>query len=157
MASSDSGVMRAAKRYMRSRQLQKLSWASARYSVRPAKARWKACECRLGMPGSTGPGARGALPGGASACTASRRPADRKSTRLNSSHTVISYAVFCLKKKEQTPELQSHSDLVCRILLAIKTVPLDVDRLSAHRPLPSSTRRRTTLRQHGPCRLCVLY
>src|SRR5438034_2468389 len=25
-------------------------------------------------------------------------PADRKSTRLNSSHTVISYAVFCLKK-----------------------------------------------------------
>src|SRR5436190_18714637 len=34
-----------------------------------------------------------------------RRPAlaelsDRKSTRLNSSHTVISYAVFCLKKKK---------------------------------------------------------
>src|ERR1022692_4743412 len=29
---------------------------------------------------------------------------DRKSTRLNSSHLVISYAVFCLKKKEhQTP------------------------------------------------------
>src|SRR5436190_15832833 len=29
-----------------------------------------------------------------------RRPQDRKSTRLNSSHTVISYAVFCLKKKK---------------------------------------------------------
>src|SRR5436190_4713417 len=28
-----------------------------------------------------------------------RRDRDRKSTRLNSSHTVISYAVFCLKKK----------------------------------------------------------
>src|SRR5436305_5239338 len=28
-----------------------------------------------------------------------RRPADRKSTRLNSSHVRISYAVFCLKKK----------------------------------------------------------
>src|SRR5438132_3861789 len=28
------------------------------------------------------------------------QPEDRKSTRLNSSHTVISYAVFCLKKKE---------------------------------------------------------
>src|SRR5438034_2022629 len=27
---------------------------------------------------------------------------DRKSTRLNSSHTVISYAVFCLKKKNET-------------------------------------------------------
>src|SRR5215204_7419105 len=34
-----------------------------------------------------------------------RQPAsagrDRKSTRLNSSHTVISYAVFCLKKKKK--------------------------------------------------------
>src|SRR5438034_10140345 len=28
-------------------------------------------------------------------------PEDRKSTRLNSSHTVISYAVFCLKKKKK--------------------------------------------------------
>src|SRR2546426_3610161 len=28
-------------------------------------------------------------------------PADRKSTRLNSSHLVISYAVFCLKKKKK--------------------------------------------------------
>ena len=30
--------------------------------------------------------------------------ADRKSTRLNSSHTVISYAVFCLKKKKKKKE-----------------------------------------------------
>src|SRR5947207_9725096 len=30
---------------------------------------------------------------------------DRKSTRLNSSHTVISYAVFCLKKKKDEREL----------------------------------------------------
>src|SRR2546426_5814580 len=30
-----------------------------------------------------------------------RRCADRKSTRLNSSHLVISYAVFCLKKKKK--------------------------------------------------------
>src|SRR5256885_14243426 len=32
---------------------------------------------------------------------AQQRLADRKSTRLNSSHLVISYAVFCLKKKKQ--------------------------------------------------------
>src|SRR5947207_12613809 len=33
---------------------------------------------------------------------------DRKSTRLNSSHTVISYAVFCLKKKKQrTAEIKT--------------------------------------------------
>src|SRR3712207_8706511 len=31
---------------------------------------------------------------------------DRKSTRLNSSHANISYAVFCLKKKKHTPEHQ---------------------------------------------------
>src|SRR5438034_7743134 len=30
---------------------------------------------------------------------------DRKSTRLNSSHTVISYAVFCLKKKKRKSKL----------------------------------------------------
>src|SRR2546429_4113363 len=31
------------------------------------------------------------------------RPGDRKSTRLNSSHGYISYAVFCLKKKKIQP------------------------------------------------------
>src|SRR5437588_6093742 len=31
---------------------------------------------------------------------------DRKSTRLNSSHTVISYAVFCLKKKKKKQRRQ---------------------------------------------------
>src|SRR5256885_7946567 len=34
-------------------------------------------------------------------CGWARRNGDRKSTRLNSSHLVISYAVFCLKKKKQ--------------------------------------------------------
>src|SRR5206468_6309436 len=32
-------------------------------------------------------------------------PRDRKSTRLNSSHDQISYAVFCLKKKKKTKPL----------------------------------------------------
>src|SRR5215216_7563869 len=35
------------------------------------------------------------------------RRADRKSTRLNSSHQIISYAVFCLKKKKTTPKTQA--------------------------------------------------
>src|SRR5256885_12169951 len=34
--------------------------------------------------------------------------ADRKSTRLNSSHLVISYAVFCLKKKKQSTYTASY-------------------------------------------------
>src|SRR5258705_1062606 len=42
---------------------------------------------------------------------------DRKSTRLNSSHLGISYAVFCLKKKKHTSELQSLRHTVCRLLL----------------------------------------
>src|SRR5574341_2276507 len=33
----------------------------------------------------------------------SRDRSDRKSTRLNSSHQLTSYAVFCLKKKKRTP------------------------------------------------------
>src|SRR5256885_11223961 len=38
---------------------------------------------------------------------------DRKSTRLNSSHLVISYAVFCLKKKKkQQPVYEVYSDLL---------------------------------------------
>src|SRR5258708_26984659 len=45
---------------------------------------------------------------------------DRKSTRLNSSHQIISYAVFCLKKKKHTSELQSPDHLVCRLLLEKK-------------------------------------
>src|SRR5260221_5105659 len=33
---------------------------------------------------------------------------------------VQTYAVFCLRSEEHTSELQSHSDLVCRLLLEIK-------------------------------------
>src|SRR5256885_11912879 len=44
-----------------------------------------------GMPGSAMQEAGGAI---------APEPTDRKSTRLNSSHLVISYAVFCLKKKQ---------------------------------------------------------
>src|SRR5260221_6869474 len=33
---------------------------------------------------------------------------DRKSTRLNSSHTVISYAVFCLEKKNDKQSISAH-------------------------------------------------
>src|SRR5205807_9590611 len=38
-------------------------------------------------------------------CKTDHGNADRKSTRLNSSHLVISYAVFCLKKKKKKNEI----------------------------------------------------
>src|SRR2546422_2622770 len=57
-----------------------------------------------GQPADTG----GHHPGG---------PRDRKSTRLNSSHGYISYAVFCLKKKKKNDELiKSATDSVINML-----------------------------------------
>src|SRR5256885_12483452 len=50
---------------------------------------------------------------------------DRKSTRLNSSHLVISYAVFCLKKKKQiglTLEAELYENLY-RLSMASITTP----------------------------------
>src|SRR5207249_11903007 len=55
------------------------------------------------------------------AATSWRRPGDRKSTRLNSSHVSISYAVFCLKKKKLC---YTHYESVP--LATIKKVMLDL-------------------------------
>src|SRR5688500_19554729 len=56
---------------------------------------WDGCRTRRQASGA-------ARRGGAEARVPHRRGArDRKSTRLNSSHLVISYAVFCLKKKKE--------------------------------------------------------
>src|SRR5258705_8984991 len=50
-------------------------------------------------------------------------PVDRKSTRLNSSHLGISYAVFCLKKKnviiDQVDRLCPHTQVQRRIALCV--------------------------------------
>src|SRR5438270_2011606 len=55
-----------------------------------------------GAPGGTGlPGAPGQRRGARGAAQGRRVGRDRKSTRLNSSHSQISYAVFCLKKKKK--------------------------------------------------------
>src|SRR3712207_7568806 len=43
------------------------------------------------------------------------RPQDRKSTRLNSSHANISYAVFCLKKKKRSVAVLA-SDVLTTVL-----------------------------------------
>src|SRR5256885_9249938 len=47
------------------------------------------------------------------------RSGDRKSTRLNSSHLVISYAVFCLKKKKIIPQKMT---LILRIQKSVYVV-----------------------------------
>src|SRR5438034_7549563 len=48
-------------------------------------------------------------PGARRAAGRTRHRRDRKSTRLNSSHTVISYAVFCLKKKKKKQTTHKHT------------------------------------------------
>src|SRR5438034_2241442 len=53
------------------------------------------------LPISRGSGIRSTRTSPPPARRASPASSDRKSTRLNSSHTVISYAVFCLKKKKK--------------------------------------------------------
>src|SRR5256885_7975118 len=47
-----------------------------------------------------------------------RSTIDRKSTRLNSSHLVISYAVFCLKKKIKI-EHSYHLDIPCLLCVSV--------------------------------------
>src|SRR5690348_18093328 len=61
-------------------------------------------------PGHVGGGGPRPLGDLGQRCSASTElPEDRKSTRLNSSHPSISYAVFCLKKKTiQAPHTRAH-------------------------------------------------
>src|SRR5437588_8479701 len=50
---------------------------------------------------------------------------DRKSTRLNSSHTVISYAVFCLKKKKKKKKKKSEQEYDTKQIINIEISETD--------------------------------
>src|SRR3954463_9091110 len=52
---------------------------------------------------------------------------DRKSTRLNSSHTIISYAVFCLEKKRdrKSTRLNSSHTIISYAVFCLKTQHID--------------------------------
>src|SRR5207244_2704698 len=66
----------------------------------------------------------------------SKNATDRKSTRLNSSHQIISYAVFCLKKKKTNEENSDYkSQLLTLQLSSVTTVSLFL----TIRPPPGST------------------
>src|SRR3989449_1267093 len=76
-------------RRARGRRRGRLSWPAARIRVAPSVRRRRPILSRRALPRRKHAGQP-------------RPRADRKSTRLNSSHGYISYAVFCLKKKKQT-------------------------------------------------------
>src|SRR5256885_786991 len=61
---------------------------------------------------------------------------DRKSTRLNSSHLVISYAVFCLKKKKKKTYIFFLSFLIFFFFFFNDTATTEIYTLSLHDALP---------------------
>src|SRR5438034_5938562 len=75
---------------------------------------------------------------------------DRKSTRLNSSHTVISYAVFCLKKKKKTKDYNTRTTRIQG------PPPTGKTRLTSHTPKVRNPTPRlsTSKRNHHSARLC---
>src|ERR1022692_5204341 len=79
-------------------------WSSA-VRGHPAEMRLLCAALFFGMLGWAQPGWTQNAPAKAPASdpAADEAQQDRKSTRLNSSHLVISYAVFCLKKKKHNP------------------------------------------------------
>src|SRR5690349_24535970 len=60
---------------------------------------------RAGRSGASAPGE-----GKGAAARTRQSTSDRKSTRLNSSHVEISYAVFCLKKKKKKKKKKKHKE-----------------------------------------------
>src|SRR5689334_23980185 len=73
-----------------------------RSSLRPTCGRWGAAVGGARSESLTAVAVRGHGVGqGHRGGRTGRRRGDRKSTRLNSSHSSISYAVFCLKKKKK--------------------------------------------------------
>src|SRR2546430_1053643 len=73
------------------------------------------------------------------ACRSRGRRPDRKSTRLNSSHSQISYAVFCLKKK------RIHSPYYLFFFFFNDTATTEIYTLSLHDALPISSPRASLL------------
>src|ERR1022692_969426 len=63
---------------------------------------------------------------------------DRKSTRLNSSHLVISYAVFCLKKKKKKSITRDHSGVTYIRSYIERATAVTFTRLPSHYRAPNS-------------------
>src|SRR2546429_5111044 len=81
---------------------------------------------------------------------------DRKSTRLNSSHGYISYAVFCLKKKKHIniaePDEYSHAD---NCYLIMQSTPSDLDQSLHTRPPYPPHSKLSPVRRHAKSSLLI--
>src|SRR2546427_5912437 len=83
-------------------------------SLHDALPIWLAWRAQESQAGAQGTGRRGSA-GHAQCGQVHLHCRDRKSTRLNSSHSQISYAVFCLKKKKKQNELERESSAACSL------------------------------------------
>src|SRR5690348_17598829 len=79
------------------------------------------------------------------------RERDRKSTRLNSSHPSISYAVFCLKKKKTVNKLTYAPAIARRKLATEKPDPATLHALPALLSRPQALRTRPLPRATHDC------
>src|SRR2546422_989741 len=75
-------------------------------SGEPRRRASQSARCLLTTPSSRG------------SSNSTTSPQDRKSTRLNSSHGYISYAVFCLKKKKKYKNIKKETANTTTLLLA---------------------------------------
>src|SRR5258708_30922017 len=78
-------------------------WMASRPSSNTTSVSKTASELSIAHNNAAQIGDRSSYQGYGGNCT------DRKSTRLNSSHQIISYAVFCLKKKKKTKNINNES------------------------------------------------
>src|SRR3954462_8859147 len=76
---------------------------------------------------------------------------DRKSTRLNSSHTIISYAVFCLKKKKKQ-QLDARLEREEEVLRGTRGRAAP-----ARRPPGCTVPRPAVVRPTGPVQRCAFF
>src|SRR2546422_1285877 len=86
---------------------------------------------------------------------AARRLRDRKSTRLNSSHGYISYAVFCLKKKKSPNHNPAEQIGVSVRHIACDFLGIRRNNESANRDRPASATMRVSERATRTCHLSV--
>src|SRR2546430_6390388 len=82
------------------------------------------------------------------------RNKDRKSTRLNSSHSQISYAVFCLKKKKTTSVLPYFSIKQSRLSLLF-FFPVPLLPTSSHTPTLITSNNLPSTSTNSPTSSCI--
>src|SRR2546422_6532744 len=95
-----------------------------RSTLFPYTTLFRSIDCGVAVTRTSAPYPPAPAPPGTLRPSRSPLPRDRKSTRLNSSHGYISYAVFCLKKKKQSIAAHDFSHVELTVTDATQTVTM---------------------------------